>query len=122
MDDQPATVAATSSLNEVFWDHLVRGRRHTAIVVRDGRYLGMVSSTAIDEIPREEWETTEVGALTLVTEPVATAATPVTEVLYDLEHGDTDRIPICEGDLLVGVITRARVLALSELLEDGDGW
>jgi CBS domain-containing protein len=120
MDDQPAAVAPTTSLHEVFWDHLVRGRRHTAFVVDDGRFLGMVSSTAIDEIPREDWETTEVGALTLSAEPVATPSTPVTEVLYDLEHGDTDRIPICEEGLLIGVITRERVLALSELLDDGD--
>jgi len=111
------TVPPEATVAEFFWQHLV-GNRQTSVPVVDGaEYVGMMRLQEMNELPREEWETTEVKLVMRTDLPTGAPGWNLGQALTAMEQADIDRMPVVGGDgMFVGVVSTGQILKLDEIL------
>ncbi len=115
MSRAPAAVAPDDTVYDV-GERMLRERRLSFPVARDGRVLGVVTRDAIEHVPLEQRPRTAASAAMI---PVASLP-PDARVLDALQllSGGARALPVVDGDRLVGTISQldvARGLRLQEL-------
>ncbi|MCW3044083.1 MAG: hypothetical protein JWL57_2241 [Actinobacteria bacterium] len=112
-----ATAAPDMTLDEFFRYHAVGLREHAAVVVEQGRYLGVVRVEELAETPQELWATTPVSDLMRMDFPTADPLWHLRDALGAMERADIDLLPVVEGERFVGVVTTAEILKLDDILQ-----
>ena len=112
------TVPPDATVAEFFWHHLV-GNRQTVVPVVDGaRYLGLVRLDGLHEVPREEWDTTQVRNIMQDGLPTARPGWNLGQALSAMEQADVDRLAVVDDDgCFVGIVSTGQILRLDDILD-----
>ncbi len=83
------------------------------VVMEGDKFLGLLTMYRIREIPRNQWETTRVADVMIPPEKLVTARVDedLTEVLEKMGRADLNQMPVLEDGKLLGMVTRANLLA-----------
>jgi CIC family chloride channel protein len=117
LDTEARTVPSDATVEEVFWQHLIGTRQHSAAVVDGDRFRGLVCAEDLTTVDRGAWATTTVAEIVRRDVPVATPSTPLRNAIRAMDAAGLDRLAVCDDDRFVGVITAAGLVQLDELLE-----
>ena len=80
-------------------------------VVDDGRLVGIITQSDLADTSRRPIDPDAVLADLMTPQPVTVSPTdPLTQVLYLLNRFKVSRLPVTEGQKLVGIITRADII------------
>ncbi len=111
-----ATVPPDTLLSEFFQVHLL-GNREKAVAVVDGhRYAGMMRIDELQAVLPDRWGTERVCDHMRDDFPAAKPTMLIRDVLTLMEDVDVDVLPVCEGEVFVGVVTTTEILKLDDIL------
>ena len=87
------------------------------------KFLGLMNLHRLQEIPRNKWETTRVADVMIPPEKLVTARMDedLTEVLEQMGRADINQMPVLEEGKLLGMVTRANLLAFLRAHSDRQG-
>lgn len=115
------TLTRSATLNEFVWNHALRRKVLEAVIVEDGRYVGMCRVHDASEIERDHWNDTTVEAIMRPVNPARLSMT-LREATQFMEDQDVEQIPVTDGTgRFVGVVTNDAILKLDEILEETSG-
>jgi CBS domain-containing protein len=112
MTEDAVSISAEISLSDAVQDYFYR-HRHGGYPVVDGEKLvGIVTLEDIRDVPKEKRDTTTVeGVMTPKEEFVyARPDEPAVEALIKLSKHDVGRLPVMEGEKLIGILTRSDLM------------
>ena len=97
----PADMSVARAVDEFFLRY-----DHSAFPV-DGEKTGLLTLRAIRQVPRDQWETRQVWAVTTPLEEACTVAadTPMDKVVENLRQQDEDRVLVVDHGRILGIIT-----------------
>lgn len=111
----PAVLAPKEvSLQEMAHSYFLGGRHTRYPVVDDGKVIGLIDLSRLNEVPRDQWPTTTVGDVAArdLASFVASPDASVDSVLGRLEPGGAGAVLVVEDRRLAGIVTRADVIRL----------
>lgn len=110
-------VPPETTVRAVVNDWFMRSSEHAFPVVFDGRLLGLVCVGDVRKLPQHAWDNTLVTAIMTPRERLAVVGpgTPAEAALRKLGELDVDQLPVLEGELLVGMISRRDLARWLEL-------
>ena len=117
MNPQPIVVPPSLDLRTWVEDYVYRYHRKLFPVVADGRLEGIITTQALAEIPRAEWELHTVGEVMqrdlrgFTISPDADAM----DALARMQRTGASRLLVTEGDRLVGIISLKDLLRFLNL-------
>jgi CBS domain-containing protein len=117
MTPSPVTVPPTLSVRELVENYVYEYHFKTYPVVQEGELLGCVSTRAIRDVPRDEWDTRTVGSLAThcsldnTISPTADAM----EALSKMSRTRNSRLMVVEGERLTGMIALKDLLSFLSL-------
>lgn len=115
------TVAPATTVDEVFWMHLVGARQQAIAVVDDeGSYRGLARVDEIGALDRTRWATTPISEVMVDDVPVAAPDWLLADAVRAMEQAGVDRLPVCDGPRLLGMVTANDLVELDEILQRGD--
>jgi CBS domain-containing protein len=109
MVSDPPTLGVSDSAQEA-GKALARPEVRAVFVCDDERFVGVVTrKTLVREVVATglEPKTTPVGEIAEEPHYTIEASTPVEEAFQFMEEKDAERVPVVEGDRLVGVLSRS---------------
>ncbi|HEX2036980.1 MAG TPA: site-2 protease family protein [Chloroflexota bacterium] len=111
MDPQPAVATPSMSVEELVYHYVLRQGRRALPVVSGGQVVGLVSITDAREVPQADWRHTTVEQV-MTRSPLKTVSpsTGLDTAMHLLVEGNLNQLPVVEGGVLVGMITRADIL------------
>lgn len=119
VDTEARTVPPDATVEELFWQHLVR---QPAVAVVDGdRYVGLVEASGIGALDRSSWADLEVGDVLRTDVPVADPTWLLSDAVRAMRGAGVEALAVCDGDRFVGVVTAAGLVELDEVLDLADG-
>ncbi len=109
-------VPGSLSIAELVEHYLIKDGARCALVTDGERFRGLLTLHEIKRVPREEWEATSLQAVMVPRESLVTVSpeTPVSQVLQAMIEGNIGQVPVVEGEKLLGMVGRDRLLALVE--------
>jgi len=116
MTPRVPTVETTLPVAAFARDYVLRGDRW-AIVLEGGVPRGLVSRTDVKGVPPDRWESTTVGQIATPLEKVVMASPdlPLSDVLRLLSGCSTNQIPVMDGAMILGAVTRQNLLQAIEI-------
>jgi CBS domain-containing protein len=120
IDAEARTVPPDATVDELFWQHLVGGRRHAVPVVDDTTYLGTVFAADLQAIDRDRWATTHAIGVARSDAPVVGPDASIRGAIRAMESADVDLVVVCDGTTYVGVVTAADLMRIDQLLARDD--
>jgi len=118
MQTDPVTVPRQIPVSELVQDYVYRHHFKLYPVLDDsGRLIGCVTTRQVKELPRDEWETTTVGALAKHCSPENTVRpeTDAMTALSAMSRTGISRLMVAEGDRLLGILTLKDLLRFFSL-------
>jgi CIC family chloride channel protein len=129
--DMPVTAAVTTdvyccspatTVSELLHVDFVAARAESIPVVSEGRYVGMVSLDDVADVPREQRDTVTAGTLAMHPHPVVRGDETLRAAVAAMEASDVDRVPVLDGDTLLGVVTTGDIVGLDQVIEEAAQW
>jgi Zn-dependent protease/CBS domain-containing protein len=123
MNPHPVVVPPTLNLREWVEEYVYHHHRKAFPVVLDGQLLGVITTRALAQVPRETWEQHTVGELmrhdvaALSIGPSADAL----EALGKMQATGSSRLLVVEGDRLLGIISLKDLLRFLHLKLELEG-
>jgi Zn-dependent protease/predicted transcriptional regulator len=116
------TVDASTSVERFADENVLRGDRW-AIVLASGQPQGIVSRTDVKALPPDRWPGLTVGEIATPMEQVvmATPDLPAIDLLHLFSQHRTHQIPIMDGSLILGAVTRLDLLQALEAARPDPG-
>lgn len=113
MDRNFTTVSGEMNLSEVIDNAILTQGVRTVYVVDDDRFEGLATLHEIKKIPRHLWPATPVRDVMRPKDSLVTAlpTESVGTLIETMEDNEISQVPVVIGESLVGVVTRAGVLA-----------
>lgn len=111
-------VQPQASVGLVAVDWFMRSREHAFPVVdRDNRLVGLVSVGDLRKVPTTAWNETSVVEIMTPRSRLAvvTANDAAEQALAKLSELDVNQLPVMDGDVLVGILSRADIARWLEL-------
>ena len=118
VDTEAPTVPPDATIEELFWQHLIGGRRRSVAVVDGSTYLGLARAEDLTRADRDTWATATVDQIMRTDVPVATTTWVVSEAIRAMEAAGVDRLAVCDGERFVGVIGAEDIVRLDEILRE----
>ena len=112
MSTPAVLVPSDVSLEEMAHSYFLGGRHTRYPVVTDGKVIGLIDLSRVNQVPRERWRSTTVGeaaALDLAS-IVASPDASVDSVLGRFEPDGPGAVLVVEDRRLAGIVTRADVI------------
>jgi len=114
-------VEGNTTLEQLIFEHIIRGGYRCLPVIENGRVIGLVTIHQVKEIPRQSWSTTTVKEAMIPIDK--TKAVKPTDSLFSvfetMTREDISQLPVVQDGELVGIIGRDSILnfirTLSEL-------
>lgn len=99
---------------ELVDQHMLAGRGRAYPVMAGEELLGLVTLTDVRHLDRAAWPTTSVYRAMTPRERLHTVSRdqPAVSVLQMMAEGDINQVPVMDGRLLVGIISRGEVIKL----------
>ncbi|MEX1023085.1 MAG: site-2 protease family protein [Dehalococcoidia bacterium] len=123
MRPAPEPMPESSSLQRIVDERvLARGERFV-VLERDERITGILTTTDLAKVPRDDWATTSARNAMIPANEIATVtpSTPATEAVRTMAERDVHQLPVIEDGRLVGLLTRGDVLnQIQTRLQFGD--
>ncbi|MDQ3704723.1 MAG: site-2 protease family protein [Chloroflexota bacterium] len=121
MEKSPPVVGPTYTIAHLLSQYILPGNLRVLPVVQEGRLLGIVTLSDLENIPQEEWGT--VTAVDVMTGSarlrVAHPSDRLDKVMDTLMESDFDQLPVVDArGTLVGMLTRAHILRWLKLREE----
>lgn len=109
----PPETTVRAAVNEWF----MRSSEHAFPVVVNGRLLGLVCVGDVRKLAQSAWDATPVTAIMTPRERLAVVGpgTAAEAALRKLAELDVDQLPVLEGELLVGILSRRDLARWLEL-------
>ena len=107
----PAVLDADASAQEA-GQQLDRPEVRAVLVCDEGRLVGVITrKTLVREVVAAGLDPRATAVAAIAEEPIFTldAGTPLDEAFHALEERDLERVPVTDGDRLVGVLSRSVV-------------
>src|SRR5690606_9891225 len=107
-------------------DQRVLGAAERAFLVRrDGSVIGLVTTSDIAKVPRDQWNGTTVGHAMVPAAQVHTITpeTGLLDAMRLMQEHDVHQLPVLDNGQLVGMVTRGDVLRQLEVrmqFQDGE--
>ncbi len=107
MRRQPVTVHPGLSLQELVEDYIYNHHYKMFPVVDGDRLIGCVTTRAVKEVPREEWEIRTVGSIIgdCFAGQTVRPETPVTEALDIMRKNEFNRLMVVRDHRLEGIVS-----------------
>ena len=107
----PETVDASMLIQRIIDERVLRHGERAVFVERDGHVAGVVTTTDLAKVPRDQHASTTVGAVMVPAERVITASPemPLAEALRLLIEKDVHQLPVIEAGRFVGLLTRGDI-------------
>lgn len=107
-----SAVPAHMRLDVLVDDYLMQGDERGFPVTEDGALLGLVCLEDIRRIPRDAWSSTAVGDIMTPMSRLATIGidADAAEALQSLSQSGVNQLPVMDGSVLAGLITREDIL------------
>lgn len=126
METHPITVPRSISVAELVSDYVYRHHFKMFPVVDGERLVGCVTTRAIRDLPRDDWDRQSVGALVDQCSPENTVPPDLDAMraLSLMSRTGTSRLLVAEGDRLLGILALKDLLKFFSLkmeLEQGAG-
>lgn len=117
MQAPPATVQSSATLQQLIDERVLTSGERAYLVEDMGRVVGLVSTSDVAKIPRDEWGQRTVQSAMVPAEHVQTVApsTRLLEAMRLLQEHDIHQLPVLDGGAVVGILTRADVMRHIEL-------
>ncbi len=116
------TCAPDTTVTELLHVDFVAARAESIPVVDGGRYVGMVSLDDVADVPREERDSVTAGTLAMHEHPVVRGHETLRTAVAAMEASDVDRVPVLDGDTLLGVVTTGDIVGLDQVIEEAAEW
>lgn len=112
MSTPPVLAPSDVSLEEMAHSYFLGGRHTRYPVVQDGKVIGLIDLSRINQVPREQWPTTQVGEIAAkdLASIVAAPDASVDSVLGRFEADGPGAVLVVEDRRLAGIVTRADVI------------
>jgi CIC family chloride channel protein len=120
LDAEATTVPPDATLAELYEHHLLLQRRLEVPVTDGSRYVGMASADQLQHVERSAWDQVTVGDVADDGWPTARVAWRLGQVVDAMDRAGVDVLPVVEEGTYVGLVRRADVLRLDEILETTD--
>jgi Zn-dependent protease len=103
----PVTAEPGQTLGEFIDEASWEGRHTVYPVVDDGRFVGLLASSAVVAVPRDEWDVRRVGDSLLPRgeTPILAESEDAFEALTALTESPLRRGPVLDGERLVGFLS-----------------
>lgn len=107
-------VPGNISVADLVENHMLRTGARCGIVTEGNEFRGIVTLHEIKQVPRDAWTVTPLQEIMLDEDDVVVADpdTPIEAVLQEMNERNISQMPVLDGEKLVGVIGRDRLLAL----------
>ena len=117
MRRQPVAIPARLTLREAVDEYFLRFPYKAYPVVHDGKFLGILTLRAVQELPQDQWPHLDAGTVVLQGDsaPVVHPDEPVLQALQKLAESGQSRLGIVEDGVLVGLLCRRDVMDLMEI-------
>lgn len=118
----PTTVPPTVSVAELIERYLLPRNRRAMPVAEDGRLVGIVTISDINEVPPEDRDRVRVGDIMGGRDGLV-SVTPrqsLADAFRALGERDLEQVPVVDDGRIVGMLTRADVMRQFQLREELD--
>ena len=123
MRANPITVSPDLSIRDLLDDYVYKHNHKMFPVMRGTELVGCVSTRAISEVPRDEWDRRTVGTLIheCSIDNTVTSTTDAMDALSKMNRTRNGRLMVVDGQQLMGVITLKDLLSFLSLKMDLEG-
>lgn len=116
---RPAAMSVSPDLplSTLVYDYIMNSEERAFPVVDGECLVGLVSLADVQQIPKEQWDTTPVAKV-MTPEDKLTVATPreqASQALNDIAAKDVRQIPVVQEGRLVGMLRRADIMRYLQL-------
>ncbi len=120
MTEGAVCIDADVTVQEAIDNYFFHYRYRSFPVTRDGRFVGLVTLHDVKEVPREKWKTEKIeSALTATNRGLRVSPTEeAVNVLALMLKTGQGRLPVTEGERVIGMVTRRDVMTLLQLKTD----
>jgi Zn-dependent protease/CBS domain-containing protein len=117
MRRQPIAIPAKLTLREVVDEYFLRFPYKAYPVVHDGKFLGILTLRAVQELPQDQWAHLDAGEVVLRGDaaPVVHPEELVLLALQKLAESGQSRLGVVENGVLVGLLCGRDVMDLMEI-------
>jgi len=121
LETEVKTLTPDTSIHDFVWNHSLRRKELSAVVVEDGRYLGMCRVHDASDVDRERWTDVSIASIMMQVNPARLSMT-LREASLFMEEQNVDQIPVTDGTgRFVGVVTADAIVKLDEILDETSG-
>jgi Zn-dependent protease len=115
MRREPVTVEAHQTLRDIADHFFLRYPYKAYPVVQDGRFVGMLTLRALQEVGQEQWDEVRAGDVVPPRGPLVRPQEPVLHALRKLAESGQSRLPVVDNGSLVGLLCSRDVMDLMEI-------
>jgi Zn-dependent protease/CBS domain-containing protein len=112
LDSDCARVSPQLTVEAFVNDAAIPSGRRCFVVAEDNRFLGLLTTHRVNEVPRDRWGTTQVADVMIRPEALLTAHLDedLTDALDRMGQADINQMPVIDNGVMVGLVTRAKIL------------
>lgn len=120
MDAAPAAVGAALTVQDLVYEHMLStNQRAIPVSGPDGSFVGLVTLSDVNHVPRDQWDRTSVSQIMTRTEQLQTVFPDehLRQALQQLAENNYHQLPVLQDGRLVGMLNRAHVLQYLHIRE-----
>lgn len=112
------TIPPEATAQEFFWNHVIGSRQQSVPVVDGANYVGTIRIDELSELPREQWEETQVTEVMRTDIPIGHLEWLLREAVAAMDSSAIDRLPVTDDKgLFIGVVTMDEIIKLDDILD-----
>lgn len=114
------TVTADLSIGELVYDQIMNTDSRAFVVMEGDRIAGLITIEDVRNMPREEWNSTTVGAVMTPADRLVMVSPEedAVEALTELASRDIRQLPVVRNGKLIGMLRRRDVVKWLQLQSD----
>jgi Zn-dependent protease len=112
MNPDPVTVTRDIDLETLAEEYVLRRNARGLLVVEDGKLLGIVTTTDLRKVPREQWSQRRAGDVMTPADRLRYLEldAPVSKAIELMLEGDFHQMPVLSDGHLVGLLSRFELM------------
>jgi len=112
MTSECSLIPEQTLLRQLVEEQVLTGGRRCFLVAENGRLLGLLTLTDVAKVPRADWAETTAGQVMVPWERTIRVQpeTTLLAALKAMDDANVNQVPVVEGDRIIGVLSRERVL------------
>jgi len=113
-------VPGDTTIEQLVYEHIIRGGSRCLPVIEQGRVLGLVTLHQVKEVPRHAWNSTTVKEVMIPLDKARAVkpGDPLFSVFETMTREDIGQLPVVQDGELVGIIGRDSILSFIRTLSE----